>query len=93
MNLKPKFRHGIPRCGICLLSIAIVPKSGNLCVYYDNHDYSTYSIVSRKWTFHSFAPLSKREKQILILNQEGLTNKEMAYRLHFTVKVVEKIKT
>jgi len=93
LKIKPKFQQGIPRWGVCLLSIAVVPYSGNLCVYYYNHDYSTYSFISRKWTFHPFAPLSKREKQMLVWSQEGLTNKEMADKLHLTVKVVEKIKT
>ena len=93
LKIKPKFQDGIPRWGICLLSIAVVSKPGNLCVYYDNHDYSVYSFITGKWTFHSFAPLSKREKQILVWSQQGLTNQEMADKLHLTVKVVEKAKT
>ena len=93
LKIKPKFQDGIPLWGICLLSISVVPKSGNLCVFYDNHDYSIYSFLSGKWSFHPFVPLSKREKQILIWGQAGLSNKEMAGRLHLSVKLIEKIKT
>jgi len=93
LKIKPKFQHGIPVWGICLLSVDVVPKSGNLCVYYDNHDYSTYSLKSEKWTFHPYAPLSIREKQILVWSQQGLSNETMANILHLSVKVVEKVKT
>ena len=93
LKLKPKFQHDVPRLGICLLSVSVVPKSGNLCVYYKNHDHSSYSFISRKWTFHLSEPLSKREKQILTWSQEGLTNKEMADKLLLTAKVIEKAKT
>ena len=94
LKIKPKLQHDIPQWGICLLSVAVVPKSGNLCSYYDNHDCSTYSFESRKWTFHPFEPLSKREKRILVLTQEGLTNEEMAKdKLHLSIKTVEKAKT
>ena len=92
-KIKPKWMHGIPRWGICLLSVAVVPKSGNLCVYYKDHGYSTYSFISGKWTLHPFVPLSKREKQILIWSQGGLSNKEIADRLCLSVKVVEKNKS
>ena len=93
LKIKPKFKHGIPLWGICILSVAVSQNSGNLCVYYDNNDHLTYSFKAEKWIFHSFTPLSKREKQILIWSQKGLTNKEMADRLHLTVKVIEKAKT
>ena len=93
LKIKPKFQHGIPRWGICLLSVAVSKNPGNLCVYYDNNDYSTYSFRVGKWIFHSFTPLSKREKQILVWSQKGLTNKEMADKLHLSVKMVEEVKT
>ena len=92
LKIKPKWLNGIPRWGICLLSVAVVPKSGNLCVYYKNHGYSTYSFIARKWTLHPFAPLSIREKQMLIWSQGGLSNKEIADKLYLSVKVVEKTK-
>jgi len=93
LKIKPLFLQNLPCMGICLLSVSVVPNSGNLCVYYNNCDYSTYSFISGKWSFHPFAPLSKREKQILVWCQEGLSNNEMADKLNLTVKVVEKVKT
>ena len=93
LKIKPKLQQGIPRWGICLLSTAVLHDPGNFCVHYDNHDYSTYSFISRKWKFHSFVPLSKREKQILVLGQQGLTNKEIADKLCISDKVVEQTKT
>ena len=93
LKIKPEIQNGIPLYGICLLNISVVPKPQNMLVYYDNHDYSVYSFISRKWIFRKFKQLSKREKQILVWSQEGLTNKEMADKLSLSVKVVEKIKT
>ena len=93
LKIKPKIQNGIPLYGICLLTVSVVPKPQNMLVYYDNHDYFVYSFISRKWTFHEFKKLSKREKQILIWSQEGLSNKEMADKLHLSVKVIEKIKS
>jgi DNA-binding CsgD family transcriptional regulator len=93
LKIKPKFMNGIPRWGVCLLSISVAPQSGNLCAYYDNHDYSTYSFESRKWRLHPAMPLSKRDKQILVLSQKGLSNKEISEKLCISVKTVEQTKT
>lgn len=93
LKIIPKFNNDIPVYGICLLSVAVGPKSGNLRVYYKNHDYETYSFESCKWTFHPFAPLSKRDKQILVWSKQGLTNEQIADKLCLTVKSVEKAKT
>jgi len=93
LKIKPKFLNGIPRWGICLLSVSVVPQSGNFCLYYDNKDYSTYSFESRKWKLHPAFSLSKRDKQILVLSQKGLSNKEIADKLCLSVKMVEQTKT
>ena len=93
LRIKPKFHHDIPVWGICLFSVAVAPKPGNLRVYYKNHDYETYSFKSRKWTFHPSAPLSIRDKQILVWSQQGLSNQQIADKLRLTVKSVEKAKT
>ena len=93
LKIKPKFRNGILRWGVCLFSVAVVPESGNLCVYYDNKDYLTYSFESRKWRLNQFAPLSKREKQILVWSQKGFSNKEIADKLCISIKMVEQTKT
>ena len=93
LKIKPKMQHDIPRLGICLLSIAVVPYPGNLSVFYNNYDYAIYSFTTGHWKLHFFDPLSKREKQILVLSQEGLSNKKISDKLSLTVKAVEKIKT
>ena len=93
VKIKPLLHQGIPVYGLCILSVAVVPKSGHLCVFYKNHDFSTYSFKSGKWTLHPFAPLSIREKQILVLSQQGLSNEIMAEKLFLSVKAIEKIKT
>jgi Response regulator containing a CheY-like receiver domain and an HTH DNA-binding domain len=93
LKIKPEIQNGIPLYGICLLSVSVVPEPQSMLVYYDNHDYSVYSLKSRKWIFCEYKQLSKREKQILVWSQAGLTNKEMAEKLHLSTKVIEKIKT
>ena len=90
LKIKPQLQNGIPVRGICLLSLAVVPKSGNLCVYYDNHDFATYSFESRKWTNHPCEPLTIRDKQVLVLNQQGCKNKQIADQLYITKKAIER---
>jgi hypothetical protein len=90
VKIKPQFQNGIPVRGICLLSVAVVPRSGNLCVYYDNHDFATYSFESRKWTNHPCELLTIRDKPVLVLNQQGLKNKHIADKLYITEKAVER---
>ena len=93
LKIKPKFLNGIPLYGICLVSISVVPKSGNLCVFYNNNNYSRYNVNAKMWKLHPLTPLSRKELQILIWSHAGLTNVEMAAKLCQSVKVIEKTKT
>ena len=93
LKLKPKWIDGQPRFGICLLSHAVVPKAGNLCVYYDNHDHETYALKTKRWTYHRFAPLSQRQKEMLVWAKQGLTQKAMADKMNVSIKTIESMRT
>jgi len=92
MKLIPIWINGKPRFGICLLSTSIVQKSGNLCVYFTNHDHSEYSFNTKKWDYHLFTPLSNKERELLVWAQQGLTQKEEADRMYVSVKSLEQMK-
>jgi DNA-binding CsgD family transcriptional regulator len=92
VKLKPVFQNGILRFGLCLLSSSVVPKAGNLCVYYTSRDYAEYSFKTKKWKPALHVSLSKREKEILVLFQQGLSQKEMADNMYISEKTIENIK-
>ena len=92
LKLKPKWINEKLRFGICLLSHAVVSKAGNLCVYYQDLDHAEYSFATKRWTHHPFTPLTKRQKEMLVWAQQGLTQKEMADKMHVCVKTIEGIR-
>lgn len=94
VKLKPQWENEQLRYGICILSASVIRKQDNqLFVYYKNMDYSSYSFVTRKWIYHSFSPLNKRQKQVLIWAQQGLSLKETADKMNVSNKMIENIRT
>lgn len=94
MKLKPQWENNRLRYGICILSASVIRKQNNqLVAYYKNMDYSTYSFKTKKWTYHSFSPLSKRQKEVLIWAQQGFSLKETAYKMNVTDKTIENIRS
>ena len=86
LKIKPVWQNDIPRLGVCVMSVSVVKKSGNLRVHYNDHEYAEYSKISKKWKTRQLTPLSKKQKKILVWSQQGLTNKEMAEKLFMPVK-------
>lgn len=94
VKLKPLLEKGRLRYGICLFSASIIREQDNqLFVYYKDMDYSTYSFKPKRWTYHSFSPLNKRQKEVLIWAQQGLSLKETAVKMNVVDKTVESIRT
>lgn len=94
VKLKPILEEGRIHYGICLFSASIIREQDNqLFVYYKDMNYSTYSFKTKRWTYHSFSPLNKRQKEVLIWAQQGLSLKETATKMNVVDKTVESIRT
>lgn len=94
VKLKPQWENDRLRYGICILSASVVKKQNNqLLVYYKNMDYSDYSFIARKWKYHSFSPLNRKQKQVLMWAQQGLSLKETADKMNVSNKMIENIRT
>lgn len=93
MKLKPQWENNRLRYGICILSASVIRKQNNqLVAYYKNMDYSTYSFKTKQWAYHSFSPLSKRQKEVLIWAQQGFSLKETAEKMNVADKTIESIR-
>lgn len=94
VKLKIFLEKGRLHYGICLFSASIIRQQDNqLFVYYKDMNYSTYSFKTKRWTYHSFSPLNKRQKEVLIWAQQGLSLKETAVKMNVVDKTVESIRT
>jgi len=93
VKLKPQWSNYKLGYGICMLSVSVIRKQDNqLCVHYKNMDHSSYSIKTKKWKHYEFSPLSKRQKEMLVWAQQGLSLKETADKMHVTDKTIESIR-
>lgn len=94
VRLKPFWEKGRLQYGIFLFSASIIREQDNqLFVYYKDMDYSTYSFKTKRWTYHLYSSLSKRQKEVLIWAQQGLSLKETAVKMNVVNKTVESIRT
>lgn len=93
VKLKPQWVNGLLKYGICMLSASIIRKQDNqLCAHYKCMDYFDYSFKTKKWTHIPFSPLSKREKEMLIWAQQGLSLKETAIKMNVADKTIENMR-
>ena len=94
VKLKPTLEKGQLHYGICIFSASIIREQDNqLFVYYKDMDYSTYSFKTKRWIYHSFSSLNRRQKEVLIWAQQGLSLKETAAKMNVVDKTVESIRT
>lgn len=93
VKLKPHWMNSQLRYGICLLSASIIRKQDyQLCAHYKNMDYSHYSFKTKKWEHSQFSPLCKRQREMLIWAQHGLSLKETADKMNVADKTIESIR-
>lgn len=93
VKLKPQWVNSQLRYGFCLLSASVIRKQEHqLCAHYKNRDHSDYSFKTKKWEHSPFSPLSKREKEMLIWAQQGLSLKETADKMTVAGKTIESIR-
>ena len=78
-RMKPVWDKEELRYLICSLRCSMAKESGNLRMYgKDELTYKEYRIVSRKWRQITIKPLTKRERAILMLAQQGKSAMEIA---------------
>jgi DNA-binding CsgD family transcriptional regulator len=88
-KLNPIFVNGQIQFGICVLTCSVIPKSGNLRIYYKNSLYfDEYSDKSGEWERHQFEPLTEQELLILRFSKQRLNNKQIADKLGITYDTV-----
>jgi DNA-binding NarL/FixJ family response regulator len=68
--------------GICILTLSVMPDSGNLMCFNSNGSYpDEYSFISGKWKKRENKGLTERERAILVLSKQRLDNRSIAGRL------------
>lgn len=93
VKLKPLWGDNQLQYGIGLLSASVIHvKENHLFVYYKNMDYSYYSFQTNQWKHYTYSPLSKRQKEVLIWAQQGLSLKETASKMNISAKTIENIR-
>lgn len=93
VKLKPQCVNDQLRYGIYMFSASVIRKQEHqLCAHYKNMDHSDYSFKTKKWKQYPFSPLSKREKEMLIWAQQGLSLKETAEKMSVADKTIESIR-
>jgi DNA-binding CsgD family transcriptional regulator len=93
-KMAPIFINGCARVGLYHLSSSVIPKSGNLRIYWnDKKKYSSYSFEKHLWHEKKIIVLTNREKEILKLAMQGNCNKEIASILYVSEKTIRNIET
>ena len=93
VKLKPIWSNGQLHYGVCLLSASVIQKPDRqLHVHYNDMDQAEYSFKTRKWTFHPFHPLSKRQKEMLVWSHQGYYVKEIAEKMCVSNNTIESIR-
>lgn len=92
-KLKPVFIDEILYFGVCMLSCSVMPKSGNLRVYFKNSlDYSEYSFDNEQWENRQDVRLTEQEIQILQFSKQRMCNKKIADILDISYNALRLIK-
>ena len=90
VRLKPIFVDRRLKYGLCFFTESPVKTSGNLCVYFKRERiYREYSFVAKKWIDKYILKLSQREREILVLSQQGLSREEAADTLCVSIKTIK----
>jgi DNA-binding CsgD family transcriptional regulator len=93
-KIKPVWSNGKIQFGLCLLSISVIRKPGNLRIYYRKSlNYDEYVFGNRKWKRIEVKQLTDRQINILILAKQGKTSKEIAEELSLSPNTVRNMET
>jgi DNA-binding CsgD family transcriptional regulator len=88
-RMKPVIMNGRARYLLCSMASSVIKTVGNLRMYCkDGLGYEAYDSASHKWKFVEIQPLTNQEKAILMLAQQGKSNREMAVILCSSEKTV-----
>ena len=90
VKLKPVFVDRRLKYGLCFFSASPDEKSGNLQVHFKEENiYNQYSFTGKKWISKKMLKLSLREREILMLYQQGLSRKNTADTLCVSDKTIK----
>ena len=90
VKLSPIFINSELKYGLCFFTDSSDRTSGNLCVYLkEKKIYREYSFRTKKWIDNKRLRLSLREKEILMLTQNGLNREDKATMLCVSVKTID----
>ena len=89
LRLRPVFVNKKLKYGLCFFTASTVKTTGNLHVYFRGERiYSEYSFMIKKWIDRNMLKLSLREREILMLTQQGLSREETADTLCVSNKTI-----
>jgi len=63
-----------------------------LRAHYNNRDHYDYSFKTKEWMHHKFSPLSRRQIEMLVWAQQGLSLKDTADKMNISFKTVENMR-
>ena len=89
VRLRPVFLNNELKYGLCLFTDSSVKTSGNLCVYFkEKKIFREYSFRTKKWINNNMLKLSLREREIIMLTQQGLNRVDIADKLCVSDKTI-----
>ena len=92
VEIIPVFIENKLKYGLCLFSASAVETPGNLCVYLKGEEiYREYLFAKKKWIDKKMLEFTSREKEILVLYQQGLSRKNIAEKLYVSDSTVKNI--
>lgn len=92
-KLIPVIVHGRPLMAICTMSSSVIKTSGGLTIYYKNRKIcASYSFKNKQWKEKKVLKLTKREKEIIKLSQQGKQNKEISHMLGISDKTIQNLR-
>jgi len=90
VRLRPVFINRNLKYGLCFFTSSHEKTSGHLCVHFkEKKIYREYSFRTKKWIDNKRLRLSLREKEILMLTQNGLNREDKATMLCVSVKTID----
>jgi len=93
IKLKPQWHKEQLRYGICMFSSSFMKKQDyKLCAHYNNRDHYDYCFKTKEWTHHKFSPLGRRQMEMLVWAQQGLSLKDTADKMNISIKTIENMR-